>query len=327
MVNIKKCLTLKFIIILLLGIILINHTSVIVVHAQINYICALEKGTQILEVKRYDEQTWKNTVNITSSPSDWFGGEADKVGAKSKTTLVGWMINYLDAYDIFGKLVIPQDTLPIFSNISDYGYNFTFFYTNYPDHYRSWDYSYHYWGFTTKEFDDNPDTFNERSFILRYPENLSTLLNDYNNFAGKINNDTTLQLLGYSFPILKGDDLIWQFFTGRFAVAAPISEYLTTLTNTLECKNATNRRNTLIFQNHGLKNYTVEVTYSIEGLIDHVVVKNSEGYIFYELTSFYPKIIFYLIVGILAIFILGIVTLIIVKKIKLQKQFKNDMNN
>lgn len=326
MVNIKKSLAIKFIIIILLGITLINQYSIILVQAQSDYNPALEMGTQILEVKRYDEQTWKNTVNITSSPNDWFGGDADKVGANSKITLFEWGYGGASTIAIFTMFVIPQNTMHIYNLLWEYGYDQTFFFNNYPHDYTTWAYFYNYWQFTTKEFNDNPDNSQRHSIILPYPQNFSTALNDYNNFSGIINNDTNLQTLGYSFPILSGDDLLWQYFTRRFAVASPINEYLTTLTNTLECENTTNRGNTLIFQRHGVQNYTVEVTYSTKGIIDHVVVKNSEGYIFYEITSFYPKMIFYIILGILAIFILGIVTLVIVKKIKLQKQFKIDMN-
>ncbi len=326
MVNIKKSLAIKFIIILLLGIDLINQYSIILVQAQINYKPTLEMGTQILEVKRYNEQIWKNTVNINSSPIDWFGGEANKVGAKSKNTLFELGYGGASTTAIFAYFVIPRNVIDIYNLLWEYGYDQSYIENNYNRNYIDWGYSFSNWRFTIKEFNDIPDILHSHSIILQFPQNLSTALKDYNNFTAIINNDTNLQSLGYSFPILSGDDLLWQFFTRRFAVASPISEYLTTLTNTLECENTTNRGNTLIFQRHGVKNYTVEVTYSTKGIIDYVVVKNSEGYIFYEITSFYPKIIFYVIVGILAIFILGVATLVIVKKIKLQKQFKNGMN-
>ena len=58
---------------------------------------------------------------------------------------------------------------------------------------------------------------------------------------------------------------LWQFIIGRFAAANPIKEYLTTLTDVLDCKNVTILDNTLIFQNHGIKNYTIEESYNIKG--------------------------------------------------------------
>ncbi len=62
-----------------------------------------------------------------------------------------------------------------------------------------------------------------------------------------------------------------------------------------------------------------------QGLIDHIIVKNSEGYIFYKITSFYPKTIFYIILGIIAVFVLGIVVVLIIKKYKLQRYFDQNL--
>lgn len=323
----KKSIILKLIIISIIIIPLTNPFLISIVGANTNYTISLEKGTQILEVKKYDDKTWKNTVDITSTPSDWFGGDADKIGAKSKITLLMYGGNALNTYPLFFSLVIPQNILPIFSNISDFGYNFTYVFNNYPNIYELWDYYYSYWSFTVKEFDVNPDTLYEKSYIFKFPQNFSILLNDYNDFAGILNNDANLQSLGHSFPLLNGDDLVWQFITKRFSVGNPKSEYLTTFINTIGCKNGTIQDNTLVFQRYGEKNYSVEVTYGIEGIIDHIVVKDSEGYIFYEITSFYPKTIFYIILGILAVFVLGIVVVLIIKKYKLQRYFNQNIEN
>jgi len=186
MVNIKKSLTIKLILIVLLGITSINQYSIIFVHAQSNYHLALEMGTQILEVKRYDDQTWKNTVNINSSPIDWFGGESNKVGAKGKNTLFELGYGGCGTEWIFTNFVIPQNTMDIYNFLWEFGYNQTFLYDNYPRSYILWGYNYNYWQFTIKEFHDIPDDSNEHSIILQYPQNFSTALNDYNNFSGII---------------------------------------------------------------------------------------------------------------------------------------------
>ena len=318
MIRKKKRMTLKYIIVFLLIIPISTHYLIFIVYADTNYYLALEKGTQVLEVKKYNDQIWQNTVSITSTPSDWLGGDADKIGAKSKITILWLAGNDMYAYSLFRNLIFPQ----IFSNITSYGYNYSYIYDNYPDHYFVWEYSFHYWAFTTKEFNDNPDNFDENLYILEEPQNYSKLLNDYNDFAGKINNDTTLQLLGYSIPIYNGDDLFWRFIIGRFALAKPVKEYLTIFTDTIDCENVSIQENSLVFQRSGEKNYSVGVTYSDQGLIDRFVVKDSEGNIFYEITSSYPKIIFYIILGIIAISVLGIATLVTLKKIKLNKTFR-----
>ncbi len=318
MIRKEKSLALKFLVMIVLVIPIINYSLIFVASANTNYTIALEKGTQILEVKKYDEQTWQNTVSINSTPSNWFGGEANKIGAKSKITLFDWWGNEILAFTLFRNFISQY----IFSNVSNYGYNYSYLHNNYPDSYRVWGYNYHYWAFTTKEFNYNPDKPFENLFFPENTQDFSPMLEDYNDFAGKINNDTTLQLLGYSFPILSGDDLLWQFIVGRFAIGTPVNDYLTTFTDTIGDENVTIQDNTLVLQRGREKNYNVEVTYNTQGLIDKFVVKNSEGYIFYEITSFYPKTIFYVILGLLAIFGLGIVVLVIVKKIKINKQFK-----
>ena len=311
-------MTLKYVIVFLLIIPISTHSLIFIVSADSNYNIDFEKGTQVLEVKKYNDQIWQNTVSITSNPSDWLGGDADKIGAKSKITLLWWGGNDIIAYSLFKNLIIPQ----IFSNITSYGYNYSYISDNYPYYYFVWEYGFHYWVFTTKEFNDNPDNFDEILYILEEPQNYSKLLNDYNDFAGKINNDTTLQLLGYSIPIYNGDDLFWRFIIGRFALAKPVKEYLTIFTDTIDCENVSIQENSLVFQRSGEKNYSVGVTYSDQGLIDRFVVKDSEGNIFYEITSSYPKIIFYIILGIIAISVLGLATLVMIKKIKLNKQFR-----
>ena len=316
----RQALIIIFIILVYLG----NQSQDFSVKANSNYSIGLEKGTQILEVKKYDNETWKNTINANSTPIDWFGGDAEKIRAKSKSTLLDYYGNALSTYPLFFTLVIPQKSISLFSNISQYGYNYTYVFNNYPTLYEIWDYYYNSWNFTTKEFNVNPDALYEKSYIFKFPQTLSTLLLDYNDFAGILNNDTNLQSLGNSFPLLNGDDLVWQFIIRGFSIGNPKNDYLTTFINAVGCKNATINGDTLIFKRYGVKNYTVEVKYGDQGLIEHFLVKNLDGYVFYEITSFYPQTVFYIILGGIGIFILGIVIVIIIKKYKFKKYFNLD---
>ena len=318
MLNKRKSMLINFLAISLLGIFLMNLCLITIVHADTNYTIALEKGTQVLEVKQYDEQAWKNTVSLTLNPSDWFGGEADKVGAKSKFTNLGWGYNDIGAYFVFVDLVIPREALPIFSIVENYGYNYTYININFKRYYKIWDFDFSYWSFTTKEFNATPDVFYYDTYIFKNPQDFKTMLDDYNNYSGEINNDSTLQSLGYSFPILSGDDLLWQLITSRFAIANPINDYLTAITDVLECKNVTIHNNTLILQRSGEQNYSIETTYNIQGTIDSFIVKNSESNIIYKITSFYPRNLFYIILGVITVCVLGLAIIIIIKKRRFQ---------
>jgi len=321
MIHKKKSTTFRLIIISLLLIPLINQYLIFIAYANANYTSRLEKGTQILEVKKYDDQTWKNTVNVTSTPRDWFGGNSDKIGAKSKTTLLEMGHRDFMTSSIFHTLIFTNKTSSIFTIVRNYGYGEEYINENYTYYYFAWEYSFHYWTFTSSEFKIQPDFFYDHSIILQNPQNISQILDNYNEFASTINNNATLQSLNISFPLLSGDYLVWQFIIKRFAIGNPINDYLTTFTNILDCKNTTIQGKTLIFQRRGIKNYTVEVFYNPQGIIETFKVKNSEGYVFYEITSFYPKIVFYIILGILAVFVMGIVVLFIIKKKKLQKYY------
>ena len=89
MVTIKKRKKLKLTALVFLGILIINYELYPLVLSNSNYALSLEKGSQIFEVVYYDEETWKDTINVASNPTDWFGGESDTIGAKSKTTVLG----------------------------------------------------------------------------------------------------------------------------------------------------------------------------------------------------------------------------------------------
>ncbi len=301
---------------------LVNPLLFSMVYANVNYTHNLKRGTQILEVKKYDEATWKNTVNVTSTPSDWFGGDADKIGARSKMTLFYREGYIMSSSELFFSFVLLCVDLRHFQNITNNKYNNTFINTLYPNLYNGFLYHYEKWNFTIKEFDTNTDYSNKKiSYIIRNPENFSMLLNNYNNFAGMVNNDTKLQLLNYTFPFLDGDDFVWQFITWRYPIPNPKNEYLNTFISTIGCKNTTIQGNTLVLQRYGEKNYIIEVTYGVHGLVDYIVVKDAEGYVFYKITSFYPKTVVNIILGILVVFVLGIIILIIVQKYKQQRYF------
>ena len=58
--------------------------------ASSNYQSTLVKGTDIFTVSEYNDAAWKTTVNNSTNPSNWFEGETNITGAKSKITMKGW---------------------------------------------------------------------------------------------------------------------------------------------------------------------------------------------------------------------------------------------
>ena len=303
------------VVILLMGVLVTNITIFPFVEANSNFSNGLELGTQIYKVKKYDDVVWKNTINLTINPSHWFGGEANVIGAKSKLTIEELGYSEFLTSVIFKSIIFSNDTLSLYQFVSNYGYNDTYIDDMFTRWYLAWTYKLHYWSFTTHEFDIHSTLDAEHSKILRYPQNFTQILEDYSNYSRQINNDTLLQALNISFPIIKGDNFIWHFIINRFAIGKPINDYLTTLINVFNCTNIILQDNILILQKNGRENYFIELSYNPQGIIETLIIKNSEGYIFYKITSSYPQTIFYVILGTIVFFIFGLaITIIILKK-------------
>ncbi|MFW9784477.1 MAG: hypothetical protein ACFFFB_19510 [Candidatus Heimdallarchaeota archaeon] len=310
------------IMIYILGILSICVSTTPFIQANSTFTFGIEPGTQIYEVKYYDELTWNNTVNASMSPSNWLGGEAYKVGAKGKLTIKDIAGTEFQTAVLFKLLVYSNETLSLFPIVSDYGFGNIYINQHYPDYYNVWLYGFYYWFFTTSEFKFRSTFTTERSIIMKDPRAFTQVLNDYNDYAATINQNATLQALNITFPILSGDDLVWQLVLSRFVMSSPVNDFLTELEESLDCTNVIVLGNTLILQKHGEKNYRVEVTYNGRGSLDTFIVKDTEGYAFYKITSFYPKIILYIILGILAISSVGIVVLVIIRKMRLYRNFR-----
>lgn len=313
---------------ILISFILWNQFLIFGVNANTDFNTALELGTQIYEVKKYDEVKWKSYIDENLSPSDWFGNNADKLGAKSRLTTLERTCGNLSMYYTFIRLnIIPQDKLQLFYNLSYYGYDRDYIMANYTSNYRLCSCEYLYWTFTLGEFDETMEKEIERMHFVLNPQDFKSLVDDYNNFSTIINNDPVLQSLNWSLPLLTGDDFLWQFILTRRVISSPFNEYLITLIDALECGNASVHDSTLVLQRHGINNYSVEIGYNIQGMIDNIVIKNFENSVIYEITSYTPKVIFFIILGIVVSFIAGGVILIIIRKRKKMKLFLKSLNN
>lgn len=316
---------------LIYGIVFLNLINLpMEANAQINYNLALEKGTQTMEINHYDEQAWNITVDATLNPEDWFGGDADRVGAKSKITVLDWWANDMNTYGMFQGLIIPKDYLPTFLAIHEYGYNHTYIANKYRDYYFIWDKSFVFRSFSSNGFSNFSDFKVQNSITLRYPKNISKLLDNYNEFASIINNDTILQSLNHTLPILNGDDFLWHFVLERYTIGNPIINYLTTLIGMLECTEVNIQGNTLKIKRNGVQNYTAEVTYNSHGNLESFLFRNTEGDLIYEITSYYPKITVLIIMGIGGFSIVSIILFFLyTKKKKEKKHFDQirDKNN
>ena len=326
MLNIKKKIKLKLTVLVFLGILIINYELYPFVSSNSNYTFSFEKGSQIYEVKYYDEEGWKDTIDASSNPTDWFGGDSDTIGAKSKTTVLGVGDGGSSTRSMFNWLFYRWFDINT-SVFWQYGYDQSYFLNYYPTDYNNmWTPRLTSWSFRTEPFNNysNYEEPSMSSFLFREPLEFQTILFDYNDFAAVVNNDTALQAINFSMPILSGDEFLWNFILDRDVMVTPINIYLTEVINALECENVTVQDNKIIFRRFGEKPYITEFTYNSQGLLDTVVVKNNDDSLIYKITSSNLKFVVYIIIGISVGAVVGLIGFSFYRKRRLNSLLKSD---
>ncbi|NVM19728.1 MAG: hypothetical protein HWN80_18650 [Candidatus Lokiarchaeota archaeon] len=144
-----------------------------------------------------------------------------------------------------------------------------------------------------------------------------SILSDYNDFAAVVNNDTALQAINFSVPILSGDDFLWHFILDRYVMVNPINNYLTEVINMLECENVSVHENKITFMRFGEKAYNVEFTYNSRGSLDTIIVKDNNSNLIYKITSTNPKFVVFIIIGICSVATLGLISFSFYRKRRL----------
>lgn len=293
--------------------------------ASTTYEPALNKGTVAFMVNQYNEGKWEDTVDRELDPDDFFDGDSDEIGARSKLTIKNVGGQDWDLYDalifIFDvESFIPDDlpnkneTLLLMSYLSkDYVDEV------YPEEYDVWEALTVKWNFETEEFEESPD---EKAYILpifKNPKDYDDLLDDYNKWA--LNLTTIMIFLGIEpFPILEGDDFLWLLITsGIFTIARPFNNYLTTLIDKLDCDDAEVKGNTLILERKGEEDYTVEVTFSDQGMQSSLVIKNDEDRVIYEIIQDNTDMVVLIVSGVVAASVAGILIVLIIRRKKFRQ--------
>ena len=316
---------LKFIVIVFLGIFIINYEFIPLVSSNSNYNFSFEKGSQIFEVIYYDEEAWKDTINVSSNPTDWFGGESDTIGAKSKTTILGLGSGGGGTFSMFYLLFYSWGDVNS-SILSQHGYSQNYIDNNYPNNYNFWSPRLTHWPFGTEPFDNyaNSKISSRSSRLIQETLDFQSSLYDYNDYAAVVNNDTGLQAINFSMPIFSGDDFLWHYILDRYVMVSPINNYLTGVIDALECENVSVQENKVTFMRYGEKAYIMDFTYNSRGFLDTVVVKDNDNNLIYKITSSNLKFVVYIIIGISLGAILGLIGFSFYRKRRLNSQLKYD---
>ncbi|MFX1339321.1 MAG: hypothetical protein ACFFDK_11985 [Promethearchaeota archaeon] len=293
--------------------------------ASTTYEPAINKGTVMFKVTQYNERLWDKTISRKLDPDDFFGGDSDQVGARSKITIknVGsykWdlsdaLIFIFDVQSYIDENALNEtETLLLLSFLSkDYVDKV------YPDKRNVWEALTVKWNFKVGEFDEIPD---DKSYILpifKAPKDYKGLLDDYNDWA--LNLNATMLYLGIEpFPIINGDDFLWLLITSNiFTIARPFNSYLTTLIEKLNCDDVKIKENTLILDRKGVEDYTVEVTFNDQGILSDLVIKNNQERVIYEISLDNTNMVVLIASGVIAASVAGILTVLIIRRKKFRQ--------
>ena len=301
----------------ILSLFLIGVLSTSIV-ASSTYQHTLTKGTDDFVVELYNDAEWKNTVDSSLTPSDWFEGEANVTNAKSKATLLGWVPATWDTWDVFTSIFMREffnftETFTLLFTMDSQGYNETTINANYTTNYNFLLGLRSLWNYTSTEYEEDPKLAPDRILIFSDPLKFRVMLDDYNALAEDLNGNLAIQFSGLSFPNVSADEFLWKLIFSGFATAGPHGDYLETLVDELGCENTTVSGSTLIIERYGITNYTVEVSYGEKGMMSSFTVKNISGEVIYKITSSNSEWLFYLILITVSAVSVALIVFVVVK--------------
>ena len=296
--------------------------------AETTYEVALEKGTELYIVNQYNEDKWEDTFGDELEPDDWFEGDSDKVGAKSRITFRNVGDFKTDTFEAFMTIFDVLDAIPKDLPVNNDTMRLMVFFSEdfidelYSDKFSIWEAITVKWNYETEEFDQTPDEKVNTVPVFKNIKDIKHILENYNEWAMIININMTL--LGLDpYPIMDGDDFLWEFIlSGKLAIARPFNKYLKEMIDRLDIDDAEVEGNTLIIDRKAKEDYTVEVSFNEQGIISSFIVKNEDERIIYEIIiDDTYEIILIVLIGITGVALAAIVG-IIVMLIKRTKEFK-----
>jgi len=296
--------------------------------AETTYEVALEKGTELYIVNQYNEDKWEDTFGDELEPDDWFEGDSDKVGAKSRITFRNVGDFKTDTFEAFMTIFDVLDAIPKDLPVNNDTMRLMVFFSEdfidelYSDKFSIWEAITVKWNYETEEFDQTPDEKVNTVPVFKNIKDIKHILENYNEWADMISFNMT-QLGLERHPKLDGDDFLWEFIlSGKLAIARPFNKYLKEMIDRLDIDDAEVEGNTLIIDRKAKEDYTVEVSFNEQGIISSFIVKNEDERIIYEIIiDDTYEIILIVLIGITGVALAAIVG-IIVMLIKRTKEFK-----
>ena len=297
------------------------------VSASTTYQLGLTKSTDEYTVIQYNDDGWKTTINPALNSKEYFEGDANVTGAKSKQTIKGWVDQTYSTYDALLSLYFSFIEYGLWNlflvNLTAAGYNETTINANYTNTYDAWYGVSAEWWFTDGEFEETPNNTISPIIIMKDPSAYKSILDDCNAIIEDVSTDPAINIsIRIPFSTISNktaDEFLWQLVFYGFGVAQPATDYLNEVITEIACTNTTTSGSTLIFEKAGVTDYTVEVSYGSKGIMTSFVVKDDVGEIIYQITSSNADWIFFTILISVIACSVAIITYVVVRNRKLKK--------
>ena len=269
------------------------------VTAQNNYQASITKGARVMRVLEYDEKKWEDCLGSNYKPEDYFYGDAAEINAKSKIAIRALYSSDWSVIDLLTTLPIISETYfpALLINYSQEELD------EFPENYEIQYALYSQWTYTQEEFEIDPDLTNRMPFF-NDPGDYKKWLDEFNEIITELSNPLLSQLAA--------EDLFFNLLLSGMGSPAPIGDYLKDLIEELDVEDANVEDNTITLQRDIEEKFDLEITYSSEGMIDHLVFKNSDGDIFYELQRSDDRwIIWTVFIGFVSFLIVAIAAIVL----------------
>ena len=293
--------------------------------ADTSYEVALNKGTETFMVNKYNEKKWEEFVDNSLKPDDWFEGDSDEIGAKSKITIRNVDEYEWDMYEVLmavfdvmnfipDDLPVNNDTLILMAFFSE-----DFIDDLFSDKYQVWETLTVKWKYEIDEFNEKPDDTKNIIPIFKDPKDFKEILENYNEWATMIN--FTMASLGLvPYQIFDGDDFLWQLIKSEiFTIARPFDTYLKAVIDALNCKDVEVKENTLVIEKEGEKDYIVEIKFNDQGIRSSLIIKSSDDRVIYEIINDTVEGIILIATGVALVTIITGIVYIAIRKRRLNK--------
>ncbi|MHA1466714.1 MAG: hypothetical protein ACTSP6_01380 [Promethearchaeota archaeon] len=259
--------------------------------AETTYEVALEKGTELYIINQYNENKWKDTFGNDVKPDDWFEGDSDEIGAKSRLTLRNVGDWKWDTFDALMTIFDVTDAIPKDLPINNYTALLMPFFTEelldtiFPDPFNVWEAITVKWNFETEEFDETPDEKVNTLPIFKKMKYFEEILENYNQWANITNFKYILTKLGMQpYKQMDGNDFLWQLILSqKLAIARPFNKYLNELIDEIDADDAKIRGSTIKLDRKEKEDYTVEVSFNEQGIMSSFVIKIEDDRVIYEI--------------------------------------------